>query len=256
MDMEMYASEKPDVPIGLVIFGASGDLAHRKLIPALYQLAIANQLPDVLHMFGYSRREWRDEDFQASMRKALQEYSRSEVYADVVERLLNRMTFLAYDFENPDGYHALDKHLDELGAENRLFYCSTPPFAYEMIVKGIGAANLGNCNTGWTRIVIEKPYGHDLESAKALDQTVHAVFEESQVYRIDHYLGKETVQNILVFRFANGIFEPLWNRNYIDNVQISVAETVGVDDRARYYDTAGVIRDMFQNHLLQLPTLT
>ncbi len=142
-----------------------------------------------------------------------------------------------------------------LRSHNRIYYLSTPPSAYSTIISGIGDACLADCAEGWVRVVIEKPFGHDLASAIELDEQVHKVFGESQVYRIDHYLGKETVQNILVFRFANGIFEPLWNRNYIDNVQISVAETVGVGSRAGYYDTAGVIRDMFQNHILQLAGL-
>lgn len=248
---------KPEVPVGLVIFGATGDLTRRKLIPALYQLALADQLPDRLHIIGFARRDWKAEKMREVMKAGLEEYSRSKTLdAKILDKLLSCMHFVSSVFDDSKGYKALAEILDDFGAVNRLFYLATPPSEYKSIIKHIGQADLANCEMGWTRIVIEKPYGRDLESAEALDKTVHAVFDEEQVYRIDHYLGKETVQNILVFRFANGIFEPLWNRRYIDSVQITVAESVGVGTRAGYYESAGVLRDMFQNHILQLLTLT
>lgn len=256
--MTMFTpNEKPTRPIGLVIFGATGDLTHRKLIPALYQLALAGKLPENLHIIGFARRDWDDQKFQDEMRAGVEQHSRTQpIEGETLNRLLKRMTYVSANFDDLDGYRRLDQQLDELGADNRLFYLATPPGAYSTIVQRIGEAELAHCPQGWTRVVIEKPYGHNLESAKALDTEVHAVFDEHQVYRIDHYLGKETVQNILVFRFANGIFEPLWNRRYIDCVQITVAESVGVGTRAGYYEGAGVIRDMFQNHILQLVSLT
>ena len=248
---------KSDGPIGLVIFGITGDLAHRKLVPALYQLALDGHLPEELHIIGFARRDWTDEKLRAEMRTALNDHARTKpLDKKVVDGLLARMHYVTGTFDSLDGYKQLDLLLEKLGADNRFFYLATPPQAYMTIVENLGAAKLATCPQGWTRIVVEKPYGRDLQSAKELEEAIHKVFDEDQIYRIDHYLGKETVQNILVFRFANGIFEPMWNNRYVDSVQITVSETFGVDGRAEYYDNAGVARDMLQNHILQLLTLT
>ena len=241
----------------IVIFGVTGDLTRRKLIPALYELLLAGRLPNKFFVIGFARRDWSDDILREQMRAGVLAYSRSQpINPDVLEKLLRGMYYIRSSFDDEAGYQKLAKKLTQLKINNCLFYLATPPEAYTKIVDRLGDTNLPQPMNGWTRIIVEKPYGRDLLSAVQLDDAIHSVFDENQVYRIDHYLGKETVQNILVFRFANGIFEPLWNRRYVDHVEISVAETVGVGTRAGYYETSGVIRDMFQNHILQLLALT
>jgi len=191
------------------------------------------------------------------LRKGVMDYGRTQpIDEEILNKLLENAFYIESTFQDPEGYAQLDRALHDIGVQNTLFYLSTPPGWYATIVENIGKSELEKCPEGWRRIVVEKPFGRDLESAKALDEELHAVFNEDQIYRMDHYLGKETVQNILAFRFGNGIFEPLWNRKYIDHIQITMAETDGVGTRAGYYDKAGVVRDVFQNHLLQLLTLT
>lgn len=246
-----------DAPLAIVIFGVTGDLTHRKLIPAIYSLTAGGKFPEVFHIVGFARRDWTDEAMREDFSDAIEESIQSDQPdIQVVNKILQNSYYVQSAFEDPAGYGYLCDKLDSLNVKNVLFYLATPPEVYTTIVENIGAKGINHRKSGWTRIIVEKPFGRDLDSAIQLDNTIHRVFEENQIYRIDHYLGKETVQNILVFRFANAIFEPLWNRRYVDHIQINVAETVGVGARAGYYDTSGVIRDMFQNHLLQLVTLT
>ena len=252
----------PD-PCIVVIFGASGDLTERKLLPALFSLACEDLLPEKFSVVGVARSELDDESFRDKIRSGIERHSRLNLgECDPWPEFAQNLFYHRSDYDDPAGYRTLAGHLQEIGRRqetecNYLFYLATPPNLYPVIVEQLGQAGLAQESTGhWRRIIIEKPFGHDLPSATELNKTVHEVFDESQVYRIDHYLGKETVQNLLVFRFANAIFEPLWSRNYIDHVQITVSEEVGLGSRAGYYDTAGILRDMFQNHLLQLLALT
>jgi glucose-6-phosphate 1-dehydrogenase len=249
-------------PAATVIFGASGDLTQRKLVPALHTLSCGGLLSKATRVVGVARSTLSDAAFRDRLYEGVVQYSRSSPgICEMWPRFADRHSYLAGGYDDPETYRRLGERLAQLDAEagtqgNRLFYLATPPVLYPVIIEQLGQAGLNRNDLGWVRIIIEKPFGQDLESARRLNEQVHAVFDESQVYRIDHYLGKETVQNILTFRFANTIFEPIWNRNYVGHVQITVAESVGVGHRAGYYDKAGVLRDMFQNHLLQLLALT
>jgi glucose-6-phosphate 1-dehydrogenase len=244
----------------IVIFGASGDLTSRKLIPALYNSFKKWRLSERVNVVGFARRPFTDESFRGALRVGVEKFSPESYDATVWAKFASRLHYFQGNLDVTADFPKLETFLQglETGPANRLYYLATAPEHYAIVVGELGAAGMAKQDQGpdvWRRIVIEKPFGRDLISAKELNHAVHAVFEESQVYRIDHYLGKETAQNILFFRFANTIFEPVWNRRYINNVQVTVAETVDVAHRAGYYDTAGVLRDMFQNHLLQLLAL-
>ncbi|MCS6843820.1 MAG: glucose-6-phosphate dehydrogenase [Caldilineales bacterium] len=248
-------------PVTIVIFGASGDLTQRKLVPALHTLACENLLPQPFAVLGLARSPLSDEEFRRQLKAGVEANARiTPAQCGRWDEFAGRFSYLPIGYDDPASYEILSERLAQLAQElrshNVLFYLATPPQVYADIVERLGAAGLAQHDEGWRRIVIEKPFGHDLASAQELNRQVHQVFNEDQIYRIDHYLGKETVQNLLVFRFANAIFEPLWNRNYVDAVFITVAESVGVGRRGGYYDQAGVLRDMIQNHVLQLLTLT
>lgn len=253
--------KQPSLPEGdpccLVIFGATGDLTKRKLMPALLDLARQGCMKN-FHILGVGRTPMSDEEFVESLREGVA--NDKDFEAERWQQLTKVLRYQSGELDDEATYREVGKCLDELigtGASgNRLFYLATPPSLFGTIIENLGKAGLASQDKGWTRIVIEKPFGRDVESAKALNEVVSSVFDESQVYRIDHYLGKGTVQNILVFRFGNSMFEPIWNRNYIDYVEITAAETLGVGSRAGYYEEAGALRDMVANHLLQLLTLT
>jgi glucose-6-phosphate 1-dehydrogenase len=249
----------PD-PCTLVIFGATGDLAHRRILPAVYNLRRAGLLPAESNVLGFARRPYTDGTYADEMRGAVEEHSRSPVEPALWDDFAAGIHYQPGEFRDPDSYARLTERLEQLEAAsgtrgNVLLYLATPPSAYADIVTNLGLAGLHRREHGWCRIVIEKPFGHDLASAEALNDAVATVFDESQVYRIDHYLGKDTVRNLLVFRFANGIFEPVWNRRYVDHVQITVSEDLGIGGRGAFYEEAGASRDILQNHMLQLLSL-
>jgi glucose-6-phosphate 1-dehydrogenase len=250
-------------PCTVILFGASGDLAKRKVIPAMYDLAQHNSLGERYAIVGFARTPMTDESFRSTIGEAAKTISEvGPIDPAKWKDFSSNLYYSAGEYGNPDSYTQLAKRLAELDAEkklggNRLFYLSTPPEVYPDIVEQLGRAGLARSTNpnSWVRIIIEKPFGRDLASARELNKIVLNVFEEQQVYRIDHYLGKDTVQNLLVLRFGNGIFEPLWNRNYVDHVQITAAETLGVERRGGFYETAGALRDMIQSHVLQLTSL-
>ncbi len=247
-------------PCALIIFGASGDLTRRKLMPAIYSLAHEGLLPPYFSLVGVARREYTNETFREEMKQAVNQFSR---YRPVNEAVWNSLAeglfYVRGDATVPDTYVALKAFLDKTDREhgtqgNKLFYLSTAPSQFEAITTHLKRHKLSE-GAGWQRVVLEKPFGHDLASARELNSHLRTHFSEKEIFRIDHYLGKETVQNILVLRFANGIFEPIWRNNYIDHVQITVAETLGVGSRAAYYEESGAVRDMMQNHMMQLLAL-
>ncbi len=241
----------------IVIFGASGDLTRRKLIPALYNLYRKGRLPQGFSIVGYARRPYSHDDFRAQLREGVSEFSADTFEEGLWDEFAAHLWYARGDLDTAEDYTALNKMLTGLenGPTNRLYYLAIAPNFYGAVVDHLAAAGMAGEAEARRRIVVEKPFGRDLASAQALNEQLHAAFAEQQIYRIDHYLGKETAQNILFFRFGNTVFENVWNRNFIDHVQITVAEEVDVARRAGYYDTSGVLRDMFQNHLLHLMAL-
>ena len=250
-------------PTAMVVFGGSGDLAHRKIVPALYNLELHRLLPQNFAFVGTSRSEFSDEEYRADMRKAVEEFSRTQpIQHQVWESFASRLHYIPGSSSDPATYGRIGDLLDRFDREhgtdgNRLFYLSLIPKLFPDTIRGIGKAGLGGrgWDRGFSRVVVEKPFGHDLASAGELQELVTTVFPERDVFRIDHYLGKESVQNIIAFRFANGIFEPVWNHHYVDHVQVTVSESLGIEHRGNFYETAGAIRDIVQNHELQVLAL-
>jgi glucose-6-phosphate 1-dehydrogenase len=254
---------EPD-PCTIVIFGASGDLARRKLIPALFELCACGSLGRRFAIVGFARSKMTDDAFRDAMTEAVRKYSESPTAIDEgkLRVFAQSFAYVSGEYGSPEAFGRLMQRVDELDSQhqlegNRIFYLATPPGVYPTVIEQLRDAHLQQNPNGksWTRLVVEKPFGRDLASARQLNKTVLDVFDESQVYRIDHYLGKDTVQNLLVLRFGNGIFEPLWNRNFVDSVQITAAESIGIENRASFYESAGALRDMIQSHVLQLTSL-
>jgi glucose-6-phosphate 1-dehydrogenase len=244
----------------LVVFGASGDLTRRKLLPAVYNLAESGHLPDRLAILGVARQASEEPTYRAQMRARVEETEGEPLDPDTWRRIEERLHYLSGAFNDPALYERVARKLEELRASygippNYLFYLAVPPDLFALVARHMAAAGLTREDDGWRRVIVEKPFGYDGASARSLNAELATALRESQIYRIDHYLGKETVQNLLAFRFANGIFEPVWNRRYVDHVQMTVAEEVGVESRGAYYDKAGTVRDMVQNHMFQLLTL-
>jgi glucose-6-phosphate 1-dehydrogenase len=259
---EVSENVKATGPCVIVIFGATGDLTARKLIPAIYNLAASNLLSREFAIVGVARTEMSTDSFREMMAAQLQKFATRDLDADLADWLVRRMYYLGGEFKDPELFKSLGQLLEQVDKNqgthgNYLFYLSTSPAFFGEVICQLGASELSSQkDSRWRRVVIEKPFGRDLDSAKQLNNQVRKILAETQIYRIDHYLGKETVQNILVFRFGNGIFEPVWNRQYVDHVQITVAETVGVEKRGGYFDGVGTLRDMVPNHLFQLLSLT
>jgi len=251
-------------PTVAVIFGASGDLTARKLVPAIFNLGLDNLLPGEFHLIGFGRKPITDEDFREMMDGAIDEYSRRPLNKEIWERVRQNMSYHAGGYDEAGAFDSLAEKINQIEKDlgrdmQRMFYVSTPPAVFEPIIKNLGSSGMAKVHVHTklaSKVVIEKPFGRNLESARELNAVINDVFEEPQVYRIDHYLGKETVQDLLVQRFANSIFEPIWNREFVDCVQITVAESLGVGSRGGYYDTSGALRDMIQNHTMQLVALT
>jgi glucose-6-phosphate 1-dehydrogenase len=250
----------PD-PFCLILFGASGDLSKRKIIPSLYRLSKDELLPESFFILGAARTGLDHSTFRAMMRDAVREAFPEDFDPGAWNTFEGKLYFVEVEYDKVDAYRSMRESIVDIEKErgtmgNRIIYLAVPPEVCETVIENLGKAGLSAEETGYTRVIIEKPFGHDLSSARRLNTVLRNSFSEKQVYRMDHYLAKETVQNILMFRFANAVFEPIWNRRYIDHIQITAAETLGVEHRAGYYDRAGVIRDMFQNHLFQLLALT